>query len=634
MLTGSATITIDNAINGDINLPARGYAGKSFDGSISINGGGVAIPRFPFTSTDVTATPEDNASVTLHNEWETAANWNNGVCEFESEVNEGDTVVYALKDGNAELASQSIDIFSASTFVFIDGPSTLHIYGAGKTLKIELVINGEPPANGEKPTVAASVGGTVVAISDYLEMGDGTAIDFTTGWSNGVWQGIVRAKSGASEAIISLVASYVVGNDTISETLLVSIVDEMTGSVEFSAGRVAPNAMFELVLSIESLDGEVLSRLPSSGGVTVSHGPESGSASMTVGGVAPVFAFGNGVCELSGCSVNAECIYYVKMTFADGVVVGGTISVTTAVASALSLVEAINERRLAKGDTALDTSVTYTLAQLKAYAEDAISGFVNGAFDENTGLYAAFASSGTIDDVPASEDDYPQWIEEAYDTVCSAVEIVSSAFQVEHELYSTPSGSHYADSHHYINGKWEQPLADAKKSAEKMGSDNFDESNRSIGDGYDAWLYVDKRSVYYGYGQYQGETDDYVKFYMPDCHLRLCKAKCTSSYNAVSRKVVFIAKENSPTSALYKYTRFTNGAKVPAMDKYGEVLNPVFADKNGTFGFTQFQAVPGYVEATQWTVEVLTGQRETVYCQKGYAFAISRCYITYGFKHR
>lgn len=308
------------------------------------------------------------------------------------------TVTYAGESKTAEADIQGAGLLRV--------PSSLHVYGNGGTMRINAVA-----LTPSSLSVVAQVNNETVDVSDYLEMGDGTAIDFSTGWDDNVWEHNIQAKSGASAATLTL---KLMNGETELASEDITIADGLTASITApTASTMNPGEDLTATATVAA-SGYTITRLPENI-VEIQILDEEEIIVAYIGNTA-------GTLELTTIMEDAISGRYnvqVVDTRDDSVLASKSVTVLTMKSL---LAEAINERLIAKGQSGSYTEDD-TLYTLWGGALSAMQYFADGDGVANDGSftpYAATAASTGISDPTAEGTDPEEWLDDAYDKVCTA----------------------------------------------------------------------------------------------------------------------------------------------------------------------------------------------------------------------
>ncbi len=544
-----------------------GYAG---------NGRGVAISW--------QALDEDDHPVSCHvRHYQTS--WTSGVGSYSgylssvaaTAVKLKVTVTYAGESKTAEADIQGAGLLRV--------PSSLHVYGNGGTMRINAVA-----LTPSSLSVVAQVNNETVDISDYLEMGDGTAIDFSTGWDDNVWEHNIQAKSEASAATLTL---KLMNGETELASEDITIADGLTASITApTASTMNPGEDLTATATVAA-SGYTITRLPENI-VEIQILDEEEIIVAYIGNTA-------GTLELTTVMESAASGTY-KVQVIDTRDETELASTTITVLTMKSLLaEAINERLIAKGDqgnyTAEDSLYTLwggALAAMRYFADgDGV------AADGTYTPYAATAASTGIPDPTAEGTDAEEWLDNAYEKVCTAK---SKSASYETSMTGYDCAASYTGSYDmnpnppptYINGESE---ATCKNKA--MQRAEWDEDSD-----YSGWKAYTGGGCSQMYGSYSAVLHAY---YSEN------KIRCT------------ITNPNVDVHADYYFRGYQNGGAT--WDSLGHTVAP-----NGqTVKLFQNDCSAGGSFA--W---VDTGNERpslTFESGKGYEMVVSTCVVTYSFKH-
>lgn len=362
------------------------------------NGRGVAI-RWQ-------ALDENGNSVSCHVSY-SLTDWADGVGTYSARLTSVSAtaaklkviVTYAGESQTAEATIQGAGLLRL--------PSSLHVYGNGGTMRINAVA-----LTPSSLSVVAQVGGQTVDITDYLEMAaDASRIDFSRGWEDNVWEHSVRAKSGASAATLTL---KLMNGQTELASDTITIANALTATITApTASTLNPGEDLTATATVAA-SGYTITRLPENI-VEIQILDEEEIIVAYIGNTA-------GTLELTTIMEDATSGTYnvqVVDTRDDSVLASKSVTVLTMKSL---LAEAINERLIAKGQsgsyTEDDTLYTLWGGALSAmqYFADADGVANDGSFTP----YAATAASTGISDPTAEGTDPEEWLDDAYDKVCTA----------------------------------------------------------------------------------------------------------------------------------------------------------------------------------------------------------------------
>lgn len=541
VVVAKTTFSTSNAYSATVS-PSVCYVGKPFNLSIDVD----SIPNEPmcaFDSDDISVSESIDTGSDYTTGWSTQGSWNNAIAEV-SEYDSSGVKVTITGPSSELIESHVITIRdTGGGYIYIDvpvHPDDLHVYGGAKPLTVTLNIDGETPVSPLPTgcTVTATFDGASVSVGDYLELGDGSAINFSSGWADGVWSESIRAKSAPKEGSLSLVFSYTYNGTTSTKTIDIAIRKELRSSIS-APSRVGVGEEFTVSITVSW--NEALPRLPSSGGVSVYHGNLDGSATpimMSGGGSASFSSFDSGVCTVTGCSISAECEYEIRVS-QSGVsdanleLDGHTITVSDEPLSLDALIDAINERRRARGLSGYtyDPDNPPSLSTVRGWANTAISGYRKSV--SSTGEYTSVETVNTNYDPPNA------WISHAYGVVCSAV-IRSGSSTTDRSSYyggvglADPGCEKELDPpewcvDHYEYCKSDKSMSSFKSEMERDFRNNWSSSSSSVGDSTASkWMWVYLKCDDH---LYAGRCEGYVN------RIRL-KLSDTSS---VARKIEFYA---------------------------------------------------------------------------------------------
>lgn len=308
-------------------------------------------------------------------------------------------VTYAGESQTAEATIQGAGLLRL--------PSSLHVYGNGGTMRINAVA-----LTPSSLSVVAQVGGQTVDITDYLEMAaDASRIDFSRGWEDNVWEHSVRAKSGASAATLTLKlmnGEMELASDTIT------IANALTATITApTASTMNPGEDLTATATVAA-SGYTITRLPEN--IVEIQILDEEEIIVTYNGNAA------GELELETVMGDATSGRY-KVQVIDTRDETELASITVTVLSMKSmLAEAINERLVAKGEQG-NYKEGDSLYTLWGGALAAMRYFANAdgvAADGTYTPYTATAESTGIPDPSAEGTDPEEWLDNAYDKVCTA----------------------------------------------------------------------------------------------------------------------------------------------------------------------------------------------------------------------
>lgn len=308
------------------------------------------------------------------------------------------TATYAGESHTAEASIQGVG--------YLRVPSSLHVYGGGGSMRINAV--GLTPSS---LAIVAQVGGQTVDITGYLEMDDGTPFSLSSGWENNVWEHDVRAKSGASASTLAL---KLMSGETELASGTITIASALTATITSPSSSTMDPGDDLTATAVVSASGHTLTRLPENA-VEIQILDEE-EIIVTYNGNAA------GELELETVMGDATSGRY-KVQVIDTRDETELASITVTVLSMKSmLAEAINERLVAKGEQGNYTEGD-SLYTLWGGALAAMRYFANADGVENDGSftpYAATAESTGIPDPSAEGTDPEEWLDNAYDKVCTA----------------------------------------------------------------------------------------------------------------------------------------------------------------------------------------------------------------------
>lgn len=616
VVVAETTFSTSNAYSATVS-PGVCYVGKPFNLSIDID----SIPNgsmCAFDPDDISVSESISTGSDYTTGWSSQGSWNNAIAEVAEYDSSG--VKVTITGPNSELIESHVITIrdTGGGYIYIDvpvHPDDLHVYGGAKPLTVTLNIDGETPVSPLPTgcTVTATFDGASVSVGDYLELGDGSAINFSSGWVDGVWSESVRAKSAPREGALSLIFSYTYNNTTSTKTIDISIRKELRASIS-APSRVGVGEAFTVSISVSWNDA--LPRLPSSGGVSVSHGNLDGSATpimMSGGGSVSFSAFDSGVCTVTGCSISAECEYEIRVS-QSGVsdanleLDGHTITVSDEPLSLDELIDAINERMTARGLSryTYDPNNPPSLSTIRGWANTAISGYKTSV--SSTGEYTSVGTVNTNYDPPSA------WISHAYGVVCSAV-IRSGNYTRDRSSYS--GGVGLADPgcetvldppvwcvDHYEYCKSAKSMSSFKSEMENDFRNNWSSSASSVGDGTALkwmWVWVKCDDDYLSAGRCEG--------YVNRVRLKL------SDTSSVARKVEFYAYTDWKS---YDQTSFS-GHNLPSTT--GSKWFSSYCPANGVCSWTNWHA-PNTPVSVEWNIT------------SKYSIRMITTAVHYQFKHR
>jgi hypothetical protein len=352
--------------------------------------------------------------------------WSGGVGTYRARLSSIPATATKLRVVAVYAGESNGDDASVSGTGLLSAPASLHVYGEGAMLRINAVA-----LDPSELSLVARVAGEPVALSDWLEMDDGEDIDLSDGWSDGVWEHAVRARSSASAATLSL---RLVSGETELAEADVAISDAISATVSAASPVVEGDAV-EASAAV-SAAGFTLARLPEGtvllniydeNGQTVGEGGQNGYGETRVEAVSTTPVPGT---------------YVVKALEAgsEEVLASTTVVVlTSAEAARKALAEAINERILAKTGEAGAYSMDDTLSTLWGGALAAMKNFANASGVAADGTYTAYADTAASTDIgDPSGQDALDWLEDAYAKVCTA-KSMSAGYETDMAGYECSS---------------------------------------------------------------------------------------------------------------------------------------------------------------------------------------------------
>ncbi len=487
------------------------------------------------------------------------------------------TATYAGESHTAEASIQGVG--------YLRVPSSLHVYGGGGSMRINAV--GLTPSS---LAIVAQVAGQAVDITGYLEMDDGTPFSLSSGWENNVWEHDVRAKSGASAA--TLVLKLMSGETELtSETITIS--DALTATITSPSSSTMDPGDDLTATAVVSASGHTLTRLPENA-VEIQILDEE-EIIVTYNGNAA------GELELETVMGDATSGRY-KVQVIDTRDETELASITVTVLSMKSMLAgAINERLVAKGEQGNYTEGD-SLYTLWGGALAAMRYFANADGVANDGSftpYAATAESTGIPDPSAEGTDPEEWLDNAYDKVCTA-KAKSAGYETSmtgYDCAASYTGSYDMNPNPpptYINGESE---ATCKNKA--MQRAEWDEDSD-----YRGWKAYTGGGCSPMYGSYSAVLHAY---YSEN------KIRCT------------ITNPNVDVHADYYFRGYQNGSA--PWDSLGHTVAPngqtVKLFQNDCSAGGSFAWVDAGNERPSLTFE----------SGKGYEMVVSTCVVTYNFKH-
>lgn len=556
-----------------------GYAG---------NGRGVAVSWQAFD--------ENNQSVSCHVR-HSQVSWSNGVGTYNAYLSSVAstatklkvTVTYAGESKTAEATISGVGLLRV--------PSALHVFGGGGTMRINAV-----GLDKSVLTIVASVDGETVDLSDYLQMNDGTDIDFTQGWDeNNVWEHGIAAKTSAPAATLTL---KLMNGQTEMASDTITIADGLAATISASPSPLYPGDSLTASASITAT-GHVITRFP-----------ENVVELQILAVEDDVFVDNaEGETELSASYDNVPdgtlTVQVLDMRPAEPLVLASLTIETSSYQT--KLVQAINERLIAKGYTdndLLDEDETDKWS-LYTYGNLAMKDFVDGSV-QNNGTCTFFGNS----EMPAYADTDDEWYQDAYEKVIKAV-----TMQCSPTVSGTIKGSRYRgnmDSYVYGSGTQADPyvLEDKDVFKARVAAEGYNPSldDEDCANAYDSYLHAMKGGTF---------EEGFVSGNMYALH----HASLSLSYQC---KKYTLTPKVSGTVDMY----FASANKASTYETFSHAA-PSAASTTAKCG--TFQATANQASESQWfggNGSSLSAETRQIGTTIGYCMTLYRAYIHYNFQHK
>ena len=504
------------------------------------------------------------------------------------------TATYAGESHTAEASIQGVG--------YLRVPSSLHVYGGGGSMRINAV--GLTPS---ALSIVAQVGGQTVDIDGFLELDNGSPVNFSSGWEGNVWENTVRAKSSASSGTLTL---KLMNGETEQATADITISNGIEATLDVPES-VLPGGNIEASATI-SATGFTLTRLPE-GTVHLQIGPNAEvnepneENELEITGVMEDVASGSYVVQV--------------VDMRDGTPLAqATVTVQTIYEA---LAEAINERSLAMHgepvsiygggghgeDGWYDGSETAsTLAQA---AIAAMTGYVK-EIDLNQGTVTNFSSSNTgiSASQPAGKTEQ-QWMADVYATIKTAKAVSTTSFSKEgsgRDGYASNQRSSNYDEATDTTSWSETTDALFARTKTKMETDSQDIAYTSYGE-------AKQTSSYSG-----GNAGEYMAG-LAYCSMTFNKlrVKCTSSvgYANFTRTVRWLGHSAKLGSNFSKL-----GHDIPNEGEYGYVLGQQTASAGNDFDWSGWHA-SSFSPSFTWNSQ-----------SEGYYLYIDKGIMEFNFSHK
>lgn len=378
----------------------------------------------------------------------TGTSWKNGVLTAKGVANTTEGVTLRLTAtflGEAHYDEAAINVGEVGLEVD-ECPIALHIYGKGDTLKLSAT-GGFSPSH---LSVACELDGEPVSVNDVLELetaeNGSRDISFASGWSeSNVWSKGVRAKSVSANggSTLRIVFAYANGEDRFTATADIEIEKTIEGTLIASPSSIYSGDTVALTATISgNVDvGLDASRVPFSL-MFLSHADGDGFTVTTDKDITDDENWSESnavlVCQLNAVisGASAGTLRYCLgmsgeiMDYVDIAVVIPDYEVI--------LLEAINERRLVKGLSALTASDVELYASINgitiyeeyaSLAADCMYGYVKNKDDLTNIIVYSSANATGISLSGSGFADSSAWLSDTYNKVIQAC-----------ESYKTPSG--------------------------------------------------------------------------------------------------------------------------------------------------------------------------------------------------
>jgi hypothetical protein len=516
--------------------------------------------------------------------------WSNGVGTFTGRITSLARTAVKLRLKVTYAGEELVDEATLTRNAQLTAPASLHTLGPSGALNITAV--GFDPAD---LSLAATMDGQAVTLSDYLEMADGSPISVATGWTDGIWSGNIRAKTGAVAGTLSL---KLMDGSTQLAAVSIGIDDSLSGTITAPAiAWTGDDIEVSAALDSTNLDA---ARIPAGlVSLVVRDGHDVWKLEYNEAGTTTISAQ---LEDLVAATLTAElCV-----TATGEVLASAEISVMTMKAA---LAEAINERIYAKDGSPGSYSDSDSLYTLWGGAKSAMRYFANADGIAADGTYTAYdntAESTGIPDPREEGTDESAWLEDAYAKVCTAVARSRSYSSAAQKL--TASGSYQFD-----------PIPDPDHPGEYITSGTEAEARRLAAAAMVASRTSADWAIYTSFKSYTyGDSYQSYNAWCASCSTQVwsfrVKADGTSPF---ARKADIYYKATKDT------TNYSNlGHHSLAQNETGKLLSSE-APAGETFDWAVKTISHPDASAIDWNAG-----------STGYKLAIQTCIITFGFKHK